>query len=98
MTAIREVMSTDLVTVEPSATVLEAARVMSVARVGSVLVLDAGTLAGIFTERDILRALARQSDAGRVSRVSKWMTKGPSAVGPDASVAHGLPESLVSTR
>jgi len=87
-------MSTDLVTVEPSATVLKAARVMSVTRVGSVLVLDAGALAGIFTERDILRVLARQSDAGRVSRVSKWMTRGPVAIGPDASVGEALDRML----
>jgi CBS domain-containing protein len=93
-TAVREVMSTDLVTVELSATVLEAARVMSVARVGSVLVLDAGALAGIFTERDILRAFARQSDTGRVSRVAKWMTRGPVAIGQDASVGEALDRML----
>jgi len=67
---------------------------MSVARVGSVLVLDAGALAGIFTERDILRALPRQFDAGRVSRVSKWMTRGPVAIGPDASVGEALDRML----
>ncbi len=94
MTAIREVMSTDLVTVEPSITVMEAARVMSVARVGSALVLEAGALAGIFTERDILRALERHSDAGRVSRVAKWMTRGPVTIGPDTSVEEALDRML----
>ncbi len=93
-TAVREVMSTDLVTVGPSASVMDAARVMSAARVGSVLVLDAGELAGIFTERDILRALARESDAGRVSRVAKWMTEGPVVIGPDASVGEALDRML----
>ena len=93
-TTVREVMSTGLVTVGPSASVMDAARAMSAARVGSVLVLDAGALAGIFTERDILRALARQSDAGRVSAVSKWKTRDPSAIGPDASVGEALDRML----
>ena len=56
MTAVREVMSTDLVTVEPSTMMIEAVRAMSKARVGSVLVLEDGELVGIFTERDVLRA------------------------------------------
>ncbi len=93
-TAVRQVMSTDLVTVGPSASVLDAARAMSAARVGSVLVLDAGALAGIFTERDILRALERQSDAGRASAVTKWMTEGPVVIGPDASVGEALDRML----
>jgi CBS domain-containing protein len=56
MTTVREVMSTDLVTVEPSTMLIEAVRAMSKARVGSVLVLEDGALVGIFTERDVLRA------------------------------------------
>src|SRR5262245_52079241 len=53
MVAIREVMSTDLVAVPPSATVAEAATVMSTQQVGAALVLEADRLLGIFTERDI---------------------------------------------
>ena len=44
-------------------TVLQAARLMSDARVGCVVVRDEGELKGIFTERDLLsRVVARQKD------------------------------------
>lgn len=89
-------MSTGLVTVEPSVNVTDAARAMSTGRAGSVLVLQEGSLVGIFTERDILRALAQSSsaDAARVSSVSKWMTQDPLTVGPDASVGEALDRML----
>jgi CBS domain-containing protein len=65
-------MRTDLVTVNPSAMMVEAARVMSVARVGSVLVIQGDTLAGIFTGRDVLRAFEHsRADLARVSPVSE---------------------------
>jgi CBS domain-containing protein len=89
-------MTTELVTVDSSITVTAAARAMSTARAGSVLVLEHGSLLGIFTERDILRAVARSSkaDAARVSSVSKWMTRDPLTVGPDASVGEALDRML----
>jgi len=49
-------MSDDLVTVTPTATVAEAAQVMSLRRVGAALVVDDDQLLGIFTERDIRSA------------------------------------------
>jgi CBS domain-containing protein len=56
LTTVREIMSTELVTIEPSANLTEAVHAMSAGRSGSVLVLQVGTLVGIFTARDILRA------------------------------------------
>ena len=50
MTPVREIMSTELATVDPSTQLIEAARAMSAARAGSVLVIDGDTLVGIFTE------------------------------------------------
>ncbi len=47
----------------PTATVLEAAQLMNRRRIGSVLVINEGRLAGIFTERDVLtRIVAEQRD------------------------------------
>lgn len=96
MTTVREIMSMELVTIDPSATLLEAARVMSAGHVGSLLVLEGGSLVGIFTERDMLRALAESSkaDEARVSAVSKWMTRDPVTVGPDVPVAEALDHML----
>jgi CBS domain-containing protein len=92
MTTVREIMSTELVTVDPSVNLIEAAHAMSVGHVGSVLVLEDGSLVGIFTERDILRALAAHpmADSARTSSVSKAMTRDPVTIGPDASVGEAL--------
>src|SRR5438105_14415805 len=89
MTAVREVMSTQLVTVEPHSTVAEAATVMDVHRVGSALVCEEGSLAGIFTERDILRALSQDFDAPG-HPVTHWMTRDPRTVKPADTVESAL--------
>lgn len=73
-------------TVAPGATVAEAATVMGGHHVGSAIVLEDGRLAGIFTERDILRALASDFDAAGHT-VEQWMTRDPFTIGPSTSVA-----------
>ncbi len=78
-------MSTELVTVEQTATVAEAATVMGARQVGSALVLDGGAPAGIFTERDVLRALAAHFDAAR-HPVTHWMTRDPVTIDADAPI------------
>ena len=82
-------MSTELVTVAPGATVAEAATVMGTNHVGAALVMEGDALAGIFTERDILRALASDFDAAG-HLVSHWMTSKPFALAPDANTNDAL--------
>jgi CBS domain-containing protein len=79
-------MSKDLLTVEPDARLADAARRMAQRGVGAVLVLEGERLAGILTERDLLKAVA----AGFTdeARVSEWMTKQPETVEPDESTDH----------
>jgi CBS domain-containing protein len=94
-TTVRDVMSTDLVTVEPSTMMTEAAAAMSSAGVGSVLVLEEGALVGIFTERDILSAFEQfRADPARVSPVSKGTTRNPLTIGPDATVGEAMDKML----
>jgi Predicted signal-transduction protein containing cAMP-binding and CBS domains len=94
-TTVRDVMSTDLVTVAPSTMMIDAAAAMSSARAGSVLVLEEGALVGIFTERDILSAFERsRADPARVSAVSKLMTWNPLTIGPDATVGEAMDSML----
>ena len=89
MTVVREVMTQQLVTVEPLTSVAAAVTVMGMHRVGAVLVLEHGRLEGIFTERDLVRAMSY--DIGASSQpVSHWMTRDPVAVGPEASVEQAL--------
>jgi len=82
-------MTTKLISVEPSATVAEAATVMGERHVGSALVLEKNQLVGIFTERDIVRALSQHFDApGHL--VAHWMTTDPITIEPAASVQEAL--------
>ena len=74
-------MSTDLLTVEPNVRLAEAARRMAQRGVGAVLMLEGERLAGILTERDLLKAVAKPV-TGR-ARVSEWMTRQPETVEPD---------------
>jgi len=90
MATIREIMSVDLITVPPSVTVMRAASAMLTGKVGSVLVVDGSALVGIFTERDILRALVHHADAGRASPVANWMTRDPVTVSPEARAEEAL--------
>ena len=58
MATVRDILSrkgTDVVSVPPTATVLDAARRMNERGIGGVVVLADGVLVGIFTERDVLR-------------------------------------------
>lgn len=79
--------------VPPTATVAEAATVMSTHQVGAALVLEADRLLGIFTERDILRALASDFDAAG-HHVADWMTRDPVTASPGDDAADALATML----
>ncbi len=86
MATVRDVMTKELVTIEPSETVAQAATKMGRSLTGSAIVLIDGQMAGIFTERDIMRALGSDFDAAG-HPVSHWMTADPVTV--DAAVDAG---------
>jgi CBS domain-containing protein len=93
MTTVRDVMSTTIVSVEPSATISEAATAMGKNHVGSAVVLEGSRLAGIFTERDIVKALAADFDAPH-DPVHDWMSRDPATIGPEATVEEALARML----
>ena len=79
-------MTRDLLTIEPDAPLAEAARRMASRGVGAVVVLDGERLAGILTERDLLKAVAGglREDA----RVADWMTRHPETVESEDATDH----------
>jgi CBS domain-containing protein len=89
MAAIREVMTEQLVTVEPSTSVAAAVTVMGMRRIGALLVMEHERLEGIFTERDVVRALSYDIGASSES-VGEWMTRNPVTVGPETAVEQAL--------
>jgi CBS domain-containing protein len=84
MTTLRDVMNTSVVTTAPQTPLAEAAAAMVAAGAGSAVVMQGSFLAGIVTERDVLRAAASGQDL-RQSEVSEWMTADPQSVNPDSS-------------
>jgi CBS domain-containing protein len=78
-------MSRDLLTVEAALSVVAVAKRMADRNVGAVLVLEDGRLAGIMTERDLMRAVAARARAAE-ARVRQWMTPDPVTIGPDVSI------------
>jgi IMP dehydrogenase len=78
--------SGEVLSIEGSATVLEAITTMVAANVGSLLVMEDGRLAGIVTERDYLRRVTLEDRDERTTPVREIMTSELMYVGPDASV------------
>jgi CBS domain-containing protein len=81
---LRDLMSTRVATTTPGAPIALAAAAMVEANVGSAVVMQGRFLAGILTERDVLRAAASGQDLSE-SLVSAWMTPDPHSASPDTS-------------
>lgn len=78
-------MHTHVVSADPDDPVARAAAAMVRGKTGSALVMQGRFLAGILTERDVLRAAASGADLN-VAPVSAWMTKDPESASPDTTV------------
>lgn len=80
-----------VVSLPPSASVWDAACIMTKANCGSVLIIDsAGVMQGILTERDLMtRVLAKAMDAQK-TLVSEVMTHHPHCVAPEVSVSNAV--------
>lgn len=82
---LREIMTTDVLDVEPAATLQAAAHEMKERKASSVVITEDGYLIGILTERDIVKAVADGIDTENV-HVRDYMTSAPVAANPDTSV------------
>lgn len=74
---VREILAdkgTDVVSVPPGATVLDAVEVLVEHDIGSVLVLEERRVRGILTERDVLRLAARGPQTLAATAVADAMT------------------------
>lgn len=90
LSAVLQDKGRQIYTTSAAATVQEAVRVMNEKGVGSLLVVNAGSLDGIITERDVLR---RVVDSGRhpaLTRVGDVMTAEPLSVPADMRVEEAM--------
>jgi CBS domain-containing protein len=90
MTTVGDAMTKDVLTVDATASIGEAAEKMQEANVGAVIVVeDFVRIVGIITERDLMRAVAQRARAAE-ARVRQWMTEDPVTIDPELSVGDAL--------
>src|SRR5271169_275505 len=66
----------EVVSIEPSATLVSAVGLLAEKHIGALLILGAGRrVAGILTERDIVRALAERGASALEEPISRTMTR-----------------------
>ncbi len=90
-----DLMHARMVSTARDSPVAEAAAAMVREKVGSALVMQGPFLAGILTERDVLKAAASGSDLTAVP-VSAWMTKDPQSASPDTPVEEAAQMMLLN--
>jgi CBS domain-containing protein len=88
--------TSDLLTIDADASVLEAARQMIDANVGSMLVTVDGEITGIVTERDYLRRVVLEEKGDRETTIREIMTSPLIVVTPETSVEECM--SIITER
>jgi len=78
--------SSELWSVAPEATVFEAIKLMADKNIGALLVMSAGKLVGMFTERDYTRKIALQGKTSKDTRVREVVSREVISVGVNHSV------------
>lgn len=86
MPTVDQHMSRELLLIGRDASLAEAATQMVSRGVGAVLVVDGERLAGILTERDILKAVGTAHAPTEL--VGEWMTRHPETIEPGDTTEH----------
>lgn len=90
MLKVKDVMVTDVVTVDVDVSVREAVERMNAHEIGCLVVLEKGHYAGILTERDVLtRVVAKARDPEKVL-VGHVMSRPLTVVDPEASLEEAV--------
>lgn len=84
MTEVRDLLSGEATVCGPDLELVEAARIFQSAGIGSLGVVESGRLVGIFTERDLVRAVAEGADLA-VAVVAAFMTPDPDDLSPEVA-------------
>ncbi|MFZ1122003.1 MAG: CBS domain-containing protein [Candidatus Binataceae bacterium] len=87
VSAVLEQKGHKVVTVEPRDTVASLVKVLSVNRIGAAPVIDeAGRLAGIISERDVIRGMAQHGDLVTALPVERLMTTEVRTCSPEDAI------------
>ena len=78
----------DVYSINPSATVFDALKLMADKNIGSLLVMEGALIVGIITERDYARKIALKGRTSLQTPVREVMTAAVRFVGPEQSTEH----------
>ena len=79
-----------VIKVAPQTTISEVVLVLAQHKIGAVLVMDGTELRGVLSERDIVRAMARQPSGVRPLTAESLMTPPRALTSTDASIASAM--------
>ena len=86
----------NVITISPNITVLDALKQMAEKNIGSVIVMQADQYLGFVTERDYSRKIALKGKNSATTMVSEIMTSDLPSVDPSDSIEHCM--ALMTTR
>jgi len=87
MPRVRDLMTSDVVTIEPSASVVDAAKLMIQREKGPLPVVEGGRPVAMVTDRDIIARVVAEGRNPDSLRVSDIATSDLRALGPDQDVS-----------
>tara|TARA_A100001391_G_C4965454_1_gene251152 strand:- start:304 stop:732 length:429 start_codon:yes stop_codon:yes gene_type:complete len=73
-------------TIDAASTLSQAARMLDDAKIGAVVAMSGATLAGVLSERDILRQVARHGPEALTMSVEDSMTRGVITANPSETI------------
>jgi CBS domain-containing protein len=88
--SIRELMTTDPTTVDPSTSVVEAAKIMQREDVGPVPIVEGDRLAGIVTDRDIAVRVVAEGKDPQSTTVGEIMSRDLVTIDPEQPLDEAL--------
>ncbi len=90
MMPVREIMSVNVITMSPDATVLEVAKSMASMDIGSIIIVDKERAVGIITETDIVtRVIAEQKDP-KTTNAKEVMSSPLVHITPDTALTEAM--------
>ena len=92
-----EIMSKEVVTINPDATMLEVAKIMGAKRIGSLIVETEDEFVGIITERDLLSKVLAKNKNPEMVRVKDVMSSPLIAIGSKATIKEAA-QTMISKK
>ena len=86
-----------VVTAAPSATLDEIAKTLSQKKIGAIVVVENGSIRGIVSERDVVRAVAAEGSAALQKRATDYMTTKVVTCQPDDTI-HDVMHKMTAGR